>query len=406
MSVTKVPAPNLDLAARTQVFLEKLINIDSLNSLIALACELMGGSLFICDAQGDIVASSALGEGKCASWTRYISEGRVSRDLLRSFQASRPASNMSLESHCIEHDCSRMPFPLQLDESSLPGFLCFFIWDRKLTYEDQCLAAMMAGAFQAILQKRIIPSAPLTNRKISLLKELLDYKPGLQSYYARSIVAEGMHNLPGAFYLLYIQSAHPQQGKPQPDRFKSALEDTWSFTHRDSLLVIYNDSKIDTEELLGRLLPLLKAQNLSACLSMPFHDLQKLRFIYETTSIAWKGAAQKEPDGQLYHAERYLCLAFLNKCQQYFPIDEYYPDGFRRLVEYDRETGRNYLTTLCAYLDNSMNVNAAAKQIFMHRNTMTQQLEKIEQILGFSLKDKEMCLYLQLCLRIHTLLEL
>ena len=53
-----------------------------------------------------------------------------------------------------------------------------------------------------------------------------------------------------------------------------------------------------------------------------------------------------------------------------------------------------------------MNANAAAKSIFMHRNTLMQQLEKIEQIMGVSLEDKEMCLYLQLCLKIHELLQL
>ena len=62
--------------------------------------------------------------------------------------------------------------------------------------------------------------------------------------------------------------------------------------------------------------------------------------------------------------------------------------------------------TLTAYLENNMNANAAAKQIFMHRNTMTMQLEKIEQIMGISLSDKELCLYLRLCLRMTELIEL
>ena len=53
-----------------------------------------------------------------------------------------------------------------------------------------------------------------------------------------------------------------------------------------------------------------------------------------------------------------------------------------------------------------MSVCAAAKAIFMHRNTMAQQLEKIEEILGVPLREKEMCWYLQLCLKIHELLDL
>ena len=80
--------------------------------------------------------------------------------------------------------------------------------------------------------------------------------------------------------------------------------------------------------------------------------------------------------------------------------------GFKRLAAYDKESGKGYLSTLTAYLENNMSVSAAAKAIFMHRNTMAQQLEKIEEILGVPLREKEMCWYLQLCLKIHELLDL
>lgn len=53
-----------------------------------------------------------------------------------------------------------------------------------------------------------------------------------------------------------------------------------------------------------------------------------------------------------------------------------------------------------------MSISAASKAIFMHHNTMAQQLEKIEEILGMSIRDPELCWYLQLCLKIHELLKL
>ena len=108
----------------------------------------------------------------------------------------------------------------------------------------------------------------------------------------------------------------------------------------------------------------------------------------------------------MHRAERYIDLAFLSKCREYFPLEQYYLEGFSRLHDFDEENEKGYLNTLTAYLNNNMSVSAAAKEIFMHRNTMTQQLDKIEEILGVPLKDKEMCWYLQLCLRIHELLEL
>ena len=40
----------------------------------------------------------------------------------------------------------------------------------------------------------------------------------------------------------------------------------------------------------------------------------------------------------------------------------------------------------------------------MHRNTMSQQLDRIEELLGLPVRDPGMRWYLQLCLRIHDLI--
>jgi len=139
---------------------------------------------------------------------------------------------------------------------------------------------------------------------------------------------------------------------------------------------------------------------------MEFASLLELRYVYEDTRVCLTLAMRKAPSDCLHRAERYLDLAFLSKCREHFPLEQYYLEGFNRLHDYDEENGKGYLTTLTAYLRNNMSVSAAAKETFMHRNTMTQQLEKIEEILGVPLRDKETCWYLQLCLKIHELLEL
>ncbi|MEG2623945.1 MAG: helix-turn-helix domain-containing protein, partial [Clostridia bacterium] len=59
-----------------------------------------------------------------------------------------------------------------------------------------------------------------------------------------------------------------------------------------------------------------------------------------------------------------------------------------------------------AYLDNNRNASAAAKQLFVHRNTLIERLRHIEAMLDVSLDDAEVCLYLQISLRIRTLVNL
>jgi hypothetical protein len=276
-----------------------------------------------------------------------------------------------------------------------------------MTYEDQCLASILAGAFSSMLQRQSLESESLHSRQSRILQELLNYKAGLKSYYQHSISQTDLLIFSGSFRILCISPDNPLQ---KEDIFileiAHRLPNAWCFVHSGCMVAIFNEEQLPIQVAVGALLPYLTMQHLTASLSMPFYDLLRLRYMFEDCLGILPIAAKKQPETRIHFAEHYQCTAFLSRCQQYFPLKDYYPEGLTRLMEYDRGNNRNYLTTLTAYLENNMNANAAAKSIFMHRNTMMQQLEKIEQIMGVSLQDKEMCLYLQLCLKIHELLEL
>ena len=49
-----------------------------------------------------------------------------------------------------------------------------------------------------------------------------------------------------------------------------------------------------------------------------------------------------------------------------------------------------------AFMENNMNIAQTAAQLFIHRNTLTYRLKKIQQILGQSMNDK--LLYINLLL--------
>ena len=397
------------LLERSQVFQERLMDIDSLDTLISLACSVLDCSLYVCDGQGFILANSPAEERACPTFLNTVQHTRqISKDKLKTMLGPSPLCNVTRDPMCEGDTCTRLSFPLRIGEQGLPGAITFFIWDRSVTQDDQALAAMVAGAFSVFMRKRFYVSGASQASRISLLRELLNYKPGLKSYYERSIAMENLHTLSGGFRLICVcaEESCPMDAETLAMEIQCRLPRVWTFPYKDGLLIVFNEPGISADEVTAQLDPLLGVHQLSACVSMEFASLLELRYVYEDTQVCLSIAMRKAPAIRLHRAERYLDLAFLHKCRQYFPLDQYYLEGFNRLHEYDDETGRGYLTTLTAYLDNNMSISAAAKQIFMHRNTMSQQLDKIEEILGVPLKDKEMCWYLQLCLRIHELLEL
>lgn len=69
-----------------------------------------------------------------------------------------------------------------------------------------------------------------------------------------------------------------------------------------------------------------------------------------------------------------------------------------KLKEYDEENSTDLLNSLYVYLINDSNVNLAAKQIFVHSNTMSYRLKRITEICGINLNDANLktTLYLDL----------
>ena len=400
-----------DLYDQAYVLLQKIPEIKQLDDLVLLCCSTLNASLFINDPQGNVIVHSSFEDSPCPSWTERLKNGRVLNRVNNIYADNRnlrPMSNTLKHDKCSIEGCTRLYFPLHAEDGHRPNILNLFIWHTEVTQREQAIAAIFAGAFSSLLMRQDLPAITLREKQVHVICELLDYKAGLRNYYLRTITQSGLKGYAMPFRVLCIHLTEAQLQKESLLILEVAhrLPQAWCFTHDANLVAVFNEEEIPMSEMRAALSAHLTQQKMTACLSMPFYDLLRLRYMFEDCQSVLPIAMQKEPETRIHMAEHYQCLAFLSRCQQYFSLQDYYPEGLTRLMEYDRENNRTYLTTLTAYLENNMNANAAAKSIFMHRNTMMQQLEKIEQIMGVSLSDKEMCLYLQLCLKIHELLDM
>lgn len=399
---------DMNLSERALMLFEKLREVDTLDAMISLTCSVLDASLYICDHQGQILAHGACSDVRCEFWTGIIASGQVEKKILNSMKSPRPYNNTMKEEQCGNHHCTRLIFPLEIGHALHRYILCIFFWDHTMTYEDQCLASILAGAFASLMQKETLSDKTLEERRVRLLKELLGYKAGLRPYFVSSVRQLELHSLVPPYRLACVRLRQGEKSDAQRllQALSKHMDRAWCFEHNGWLVAVFREELLPAR-LAGELLTAyLEETSLVGCVSLAFFDWLKLRGIFEDCCAALGIASRKEPRVRLHWAEHYPCMTFLNRCQQYFSLQDCYPECLTRLMEYDRETGRSYLTTLTAYLENNMNANAAAKQIFMHRNTMTMQLEKIEQIMGVSLANKEMCLYLQICIRMHELLSL
>ncbi|MEI6101366.1 MAG: PucR family transcriptional regulator ligand-binding domain-containing protein [Eubacteriales bacterium] len=70
-------------------------------------------------------------------------------------------------------------------------------------------------------------------------------------------------------------------------------------------------------------------------------------------------------------------------------LREYYKNIIGKLEMYDRENGTQLTSMLWTYLENNGSLQIAAEKLFVHRNTVTNQLKKIEELTGYNPMDLE-----------------
>ncbi|NMM99159.1 PucR family transcriptional regulator [Bifidobacterium olomucense] len=86
-------------------------------------------------------------------------------------------------------------------------------------------------------------------------------------------------------------------------------------------------------------------------------------------------------------------------------LEDYYQDSIGPLVEYDRVNGTDLTETLRAYFQFSGSVKETAASMFVHRNTVSYKLNKIEDILGVSLSDFRTREFLSVGLQVREVLD-
>lgn len=167
-----------------------------------------------------------------------------------------------------------------------------------------------------------------------------------------------------------------------------------SFTYKESLvfvLVDYTDEEIESF-VQGFLDPVIKENNASKLFigissNQPGIYNQEQNF---EKSISAMEMAKKQKEMVLYydHLSVYKLLYAVNDKSV---LRSFYSDTIGLLEKYDRENNTDLIALLRTYLENNGSLQLVSEKMYIHRNTVTNQLKKIEKITGYNpleLEDK------------------
>ncbi len=85
-------------------------------------------------------------------------------------------------------------------------------------------------------------------------------------------------------------------------------------------------------------------------------------------------------------------------------LQSFYKDTIGKIEQYDRENGTQLILLLKTYLEVNASVQLTAEELYLHRNTVANQLKKIEKIVGYNPFEVEGRFYLNMGLHIKNML--
>lgn len=90
----------------------------------------------------------------------------------------------------------------------------------------------------------------------------------------------------------------------------------------------------------------------------------------------------------------------VDNCCNGFPLQMMLPVGLKKLIGYDETAKVSYVETLRVYLEENMNVTAAARRLCIQRSSLLARLDRLQAILEIDLDDPNARFDLILCIRL------
>jgi sugar diacid utilization regulator len=184
--------------------------------------------------------------------------------------------------------------------------------------------------------------------------------------------------------LLPIESVKESMNQSKKDRFKDVFLSAQSFLNK-----LEQSFPIKVQMGVGRL----------------FHQLEELKISYSEARQALELVKKYGGDDRLWTYRSLGPLRFLLQVAGEEALYDYMNEVLGALFEKDLDSGGKLLETLETWISCDRQLKKSAEALFIHPNTLSYRLKKIEEILDINLRNEEDYLTVQLAIRLWKTLK-
>ncbi|MDR2197223.1 MAG: helix-turn-helix domain-containing protein [Coriobacteriales bacterium] len=90
--------------------------------------------------------------------------------------------------------------------------------------------------------------------------------------------------------------------------------------------------------------------------------------------------SQQDPDRAVYRFQDYFLAYLVARVKESTPLEAIIPRGLLQLKRYDEKYGTDFVHVFRVFLKNDMRIASAARELFLHRNTLSHKISQIKFI--------------------------
>ena len=176
--------------------------------------------------------------------------------------------------------------------------------------------------------------------------------------------------------------------------YENIFTDCVGFIFLDSiLLLIHNDTETMTDKYISKLEKLLITHDAVCGVSVPFCSISQINNQYLNSRLAIQLGNKED---RIRFLNDYLDEHFIRLIAGATSITPFCHRAAIRILEHDKENGTDLLISLEVYLRQNRSLQAAASELFIHRNTLTYRLRCIKNLVAVDFENSRERLHILL----------
>lgn len=219
----------------------------------------------------------------------------------------------------------------------------------------------------------------------AMLNNLLDDKDVSESLDTLTTFRE---YLPEIMHVVVVRFIHPVHNRYLKQfinmELKQIFASAYTLRHKGYIAILVSNISPKQKEELSRL---ARNEEIVIGFSWPFSDITQFKRYFNQAVAAVKYSQYLEKTCSVIS---YTDISYYDLLQNYsgqVPLENFCHPALRILRKYDDDNHTELYVTLRTYLECNKNLQATAKSLFIHRNSLAYRIARIKQLTGINYDD-------------------